>query len=82
MRGHLNFVYEALKWNAPNWITLKWTMHSQTTACITKLTERSRQFCVITQHVVVILHQHFGTTYQSHLQGSGKPKERKEYDKN
>jgi hypothetical protein len=31
---------------------------------------RSALFWVLTQHRVVILYQHFGTMYRSHLQGS------------
>jgi hypothetical protein len=32
---------------------------------------RSALFCDITRHRVVIVYRHFGTTYRSHLQGSG-----------
>jgi len=32
---------------------------------------RTALFCVITQEVLVLSYRRFGTTYRSHLQGSG-----------
>jgi len=32
----LKFMYQAPNQTAPNWITLNWTKHSQTKACIAK----------------------------------------------
>jgi len=66
MWDHLNFAYDAPKGTAQNWITVNQTLQSQTKACIT-------------WHRVVILHQSFGTTYQSHLCGSRNPKEKTQH---
>jgi len=33
----LNSQYEAPKWTLPDWITLNWTMRSETKACIAKM---------------------------------------------
>jgi len=58
----------------PNLITLNWTMRSQTMACIAKLSctisDLRRFYAALSGG-----HRHFGTTYQSHLQGSRNPKE-------
>jgi len=58
----------------PNLITLNWTMRSQTTACIAKLpctiSDLWRFYAALSGG-----HRHFGTTYQSHFQGSRNPKE-------
>jgi len=34
MLGNLKFACEVLNQTAPNWISLHWTMHGQTQACI------------------------------------------------
>jgi len=33
----LNSQFEAPNWTEPDWITLNWTMESQTKACIAKM---------------------------------------------
>jgi len=43
---------------------------------------RSALLWDIMQHRVVIPYRHFGTAYQTHLQGSRNPKERTEYSWN
>ena len=60
--------------SVPNSITLNWTLWSQTMACI------AQSSCAISDiwrfHAALSGgHRRFGTTYQSHLQGSRNPKE-------
>jgi hypothetical protein len=74
MWGHLQFKYEVLNCITPNWITLNWTMRSQTTASIAK---SSCEISALLRYEVmmVIPYGRFRTTYWSNFQESRNPKE-------
>jgi len=50
MWDHLKFSCEAPYWTAANWIALKWTMRSQTKACIAK----SSEVCSLVRYYVAL----------------------------